>query len=179
MSNLQQELDAYIPTDAQNAQVLDEMHALLRNAPDCFERTADAHFTASAWILSAQIESVVLLFHRKFSRWIQPGGHPEGNPDLCAVALQEARQETSLWSLRLASERIFDIDAFDLITPSGALVRHYDVRWRFIADEREQPIHNHEAKSAAWISLARLDLSMTDASVMRMLHKSTEKHDIV
>src|ERR1700755_2970053 len=52
--------------------------------------TREGHFTASAWLVSADGERALLMLHRKLGRWLQPGGHADGEADLPGVALREA-----------------------------------------------------------------------------------------
>ena len=47
-------------------------------------------------MLSPFHRSVLLVHHRKLGRWLQPGGHADGEADLLQVALREAREETAL-----------------------------------------------------------------------------------
>jgi 8-oxo-dGTP pyrophosphatase MutT (NUDIX family) len=54
------------------------------------------HVTGSAWIVSPDRQKVVLLHHFKLDRWLQPGGHADGDPDILGVALREAEEETGL-----------------------------------------------------------------------------------
>ena len=61
---------------------------LLDDARDPFLRDRlEGHFTGSAWLVSADGRRVVLMHHRKLGRWLQPGGHADGDRDLAAVAL--------------------------------------------------------------------------------------------
>src|SRR5690606_11801209 len=84
--------------------------ALLRDATDPFRRERlDGHFTASAWLVSADGRRALLTHHRKLDRWLQPGGHADGDMDLARVALREAAEESGLSGLRLEG-RVFDLD---------------------------------------------------------------------
>src|SRR5215469_1896860 len=69
----------------------------------------DAHFTGSAWLISADGMRVLLTHHRKLDRWLQLGGHADGDTDLAAVALREAEEESGLDGLSVCQE-IFDLD---------------------------------------------------------------------
>lgn len=39
------------------------------------------HLTASAWILSPDQKSILMIHHKKLNRWLQPGGHLEAQDD--------------------------------------------------------------------------------------------------
>src|SRR5690348_11368424 len=100
----------------------------LASAPQVFERShAPGHFTGSAWLVSADGERVLLTHHRKLGRWLQLGGHADGDTDLARVALREAEEESGLRDLTV-EPGIFDLDRH-LIPARGAEAAHwhYDV----------------------------------------------------
>lgn len=141
--------------------------------PDCCERTlAEGHLTGSAWLVSADGQRVLLTHHRKLDRWLQLGGHAEGDPDLAAVALREAREESGIEALAIESG-VFDLDRH-LIPARGADPAHwhYDVRFvvRALADESFTV--SDESHALAWRPIDELaaDASV-DESVRRMATK--------
>ena len=76
------------------AAVAKQFIAFLESDPAVFERSHLAgHFTGSAWLVSADGERVLLTHHRKLGRWLQLGGHADGDADLAQVALREAEEE--------------------------------------------------------------------------------------
>jgi len=54
----------------------------------------EKHFTASVYIIEEN--KVLLLYHRKLGKWLQPGGHLEGNETPPECAKREALEETGL-----------------------------------------------------------------------------------
>src|SRR5262245_2433773 len=61
------------------------------------------HFTASAFVLSADARALLLIYHPKLEIWVQPGGHVEpGDTDLLAAARRELHEEVGLTDLPLA-----------------------------------------------------------------------------
>ena len=70
--------------------------------PNSLERTCLlAHLTGSAWLVTPDRRSTVLVHHKKLNRWLQPGGHADGNGNLFEIALGEASAETGLGHLYL------------------------------------------------------------------------------
>jgi ADP-ribose pyrophosphatase YjhB (NUDIX family) len=122
--------------DDQAAQaVLAEFQAFAGAHTDCCERTlAEGHFTGSAWLVSADGERVLLTHHRKLGRWLQLGGHADGEGDLAAVALREAEEESGLSRL-LVEPEIFDLDRH-LIPARGSEPAHWHYDVRFLAEYR-------------------------------------------
>ena len=83
--------------------LLDHPHAFLRTH-------LPGHITGSAWIIDPSKEFVLLTHHAKLNKWLEPGGHADGDEDVLNVALREAREETGLADLLLVQKEIFDID---------------------------------------------------------------------
>lgn len=145
----------------------------LASATEVFERThAPGHFTGSAWLVSADGERVLLTHHRKLGRWLQLGGHADGDRDLARVALREAEEESGLRDL--AVERaIFDLDRH-LIPARGAEPAHwhYDVRYVVRTTGSEAYAVGEESLDLAWRSIRELaDDASTDPSLRRMARR--------
>ena len=51
------------------------------------------HLTASAWVLSPNAHKVLLTHHKKLDKWLQLGGHADGQTDMLQVALREVCEE--------------------------------------------------------------------------------------
>ncbi|HMQ01442.1 MAG TPA: NUDIX hydrolase, partial [Cyclobacteriaceae bacterium] len=136
--------------------------------PDAYLRThLPGHITCSAWIINAEASKCLLIHHKKLNRWLQPGGHADGDEHVLHVALKEAREETGLVSLKVLSSQIFDLDIHPIpARKSMPLHHHYDIRFLFEADEAEISQHNHEIIASAWLELANLSSDKsTEASM--------------
>jgi len=132
---------------------------LLGDASDPFLRQRLAgHFTASAWLVSADGRRALLSHHRKLGRWLQPGGHADGDRDLAAVALREAREETGVAGLALqAPGRIFDLDRHWIPARPGEPGHwHYDVRYVVRAGGDERFVVSAESHDLGWRPVAAL-----------------------
>lgn len=142
--------------------------------PNCYLRSnSEAHLTGSAWIVSPKYNRVLLVHHKKLNRWLQPGGHADGDENIYEVALKEAREETGLDKLQ-SDHRIFDID-IHLIPARKAIPEHfhYDVRFLFLADEDENYTKNHESNDIKWIDIDLLGhYTAGEPSILRMVDKT-------
>ncbi len=130
------------------------------------------HFTGSAWLVSADGERVLLTHHRKLGRWLQLGGHADGDACLGRVALREAEEESGLQGLALEGG-IFDLDRH-LIPARGSEPGHwhYDVRFVVRAGGCERFAVSEESLALAWKPIAGLaDDPDADDSLRRMASK--------
>ena len=143
----------------------DEAHAFIQLAsePNAFERTrTDAHFTGSAWLVSSDGQRVLLTHHRKLDRWLQLGGHADGDTDLARVALREAEEESGLTDLAIEGG-VFDIDRH-LIPARGEEPAHwhYDVRYVVRAQGSETFAVSEESLALGWWPIAHIAADASD-----------------
>src|ERR1044071_8835169 len=61
---------------------------------------------------------------KKLGKWLQLGGHADGNPDVLAVALREAQEESGFKKIHALSDEIFDVDVHS-IPKHGAEPAHF------------------------------------------------------
>ena len=151
----------------------DKMLDFVRSAPHCFERShAAGHMTGSAWLLNPAGDKALLTLHHNLQRWMQTGGHADGDPDTLRVALKEAEEESGITGIVPISEEIFDID-IHLIPARPAKGEpahyHYDVRYLLRAPHEQYAI-SHESDDLAWWSSEDFATRAAelDASVLRM-----------
>ncbi|MBB5206597.1 NUDIX hydrolase [Chiayiivirga flava] len=142
----------------------------LASAPEVFERTHRVgHFTASCWLVSGDGRRVLLTHHRKLGRWLQLGGHADGDTDLAASALREAEEESGLAGLTIEPD-IFDLDRHRIPARGDTPEHwHYDVRYVVRAGASEAFTVSDESLALAWREIAAMpgDRSL-DASMRRM-----------
>lgn len=154
------------------------MYKMLRQfvetEPRCFERgLLSGHVTGSSWIVDRERQHVLLTHHRKLNRWLQLGGHADGDPDIHRVALREAREESGLGELRPVTEGLFDVDVH-AIPARGDEPRHlhYDVRVLLEADRGAPLVISEESHDLAWVALEDVARLGADSSVLRMVEKT-------
>ena len=171
--DLLRELDRYQTADANEMRMLEAMKVFVRAYPNCFERSlVIGHVTGSAWIVDERGTSALLTHHRKLNRWLQPGGHWEGDLSAFAVAKREAEEESGLRSLSPLSTEIFDIDVHWIPERHSEPEHlHYDVRFIFKADANEAFTVSNESRDLAWMSMREIR-EMGDPSLARMVEKT-------
>lgn len=130
--------------------------------------------TASAWIIDEQGSSALLIHHKKLNRWLQPGGHADGEENILSVATKEAHEETGLKSLKLIDNKIFDID-IHLIPRHGDIQahNHHDIRFLFVAKKTEDYILSDESNELKWIPMDEINhFTGNNNSIQRMVFKT-------
>ena len=152
----------------------DTILKFVRENEDCFERTNTyGHITSSSWLLSNDLTKVLLTHHKKLDKWLQPGGHCDGDSDVPASALREAVEESGIESWSFLSEQIFDLDVH-LIPARKQDPEHYhfDVRFAFRAIDSEDYIVSEESHDLAWVPLENIHDYTDEESILRMVEKT-------
>lgn len=173
-SKLVAELDAYAARFPEEAAKARRFRDFVEGHADCFDRRClPGHVTASAWIVDRSGSRVLLTHHRKLGRWLQPGGHSDGEPDSLLVALREAREETGL-DLVACSDRPLDIDIHE-IPPRGTepAHRHYDLRFAVTARSDVYRV-SEESHDLAWVCLDAVETYTSEGSILRLRRKWLE-----
>lgn len=141
---------------------------------DAYLRThLPGHITGSAWIVNRERTAVLLVHHAKLNRWLQPGGHADGDEDIFAVAWREANEETGLVKLRMIGDSFFDIDIHRIPARVDFPEHdHYDIRFLFEASDKDETILSEESHELAWQKLeAVAQLTGGNESIVRMIEK--------
>lgn len=170
---LLRQLAAFTAADAHEQEMLERIIAFVRSHADCFERSQrSGHITASALIVNRQRTHTLLTHHEKLDKWLQLGGHSDGDPDPKNVAMREAEEESGLKSVVAISEAVFDVDVHPIPARKDEPEHfHYDIRFLFEADDTEPLVISAESKDLAWIPLAEIERYTTEESMLRMVRK--------
>ena len=160
--------------DAGEAAMTAATQAFVREHPACLERSCvPGHLTGSAWIVSPDRRRTLLTHHRKLGKWLQLGGHADGDRDLLEVARREAREESGLRSLRVVEAGVFDLDRHWIPprkTDPGHY--HYDLRFLLEADPDEPLVISAESEDLAWVEIAAVVSLNPEESMARMVRKT-------
>ena len=167
-------LDGFTAFDATEQTSLERIRHFLQTTSAPFARaTLEGHITGSAVLTNAAHTLLLLIWHEKLGRWLQPGGHcePDQDDSVQATALRELIEETGLpsSSLKLVTMRPFDVDVHLIPARKHEPSHwHYDVRFLFelvgepdLASAAYRWVKIEEVAALPELSLARLAMKLT------------------
>ena len=163
-------VEAALPT-ADDA-VRKQMLAFVDTHPDALHRSCiEGHLTGSAMVVDPGTERFLFMLHAKVGRWLQPGGHADGDAALPGVALREATEETGITGLRVAAPAIdLDVHLFEAANEVSHL--HLDVRYLVVAPPAAVVRGNHESHGLRWAGTDELDTLDLDPGTHRLAHNA-------
>lgn len=150
-----------------------EMLKLLAAGGDVFDRsrTEPGHFTASAFVVSADLKELLLIHHPKLARWLQPGGHVElTDPDVVFSARREVAEEVGLTDVE-CDGRLFDVDVHPIPgRRDEGPHNHYDLRFLVMSRRKEFTVGDG-VREAKWVPIDEVQAVTTDESVLRAVRR--------
>jgi len=173
-------LERHLAQRPEDGDVVAQVSAFVRGHPDCFLRSCpEGHITGSAWILSADHRRVLLTHHRKLDRWLQLGGHSDGESDPRQVALREAQEESGLARFRFLPETVdplpIDLDVHPIPAFGGEPAHlHLDVRFLLVADAGQKLRASAESKELRWFERERLADFVDEESLLRLERRARD-----
>ena len=170
-SALRARLRAYRARHPEESATVSRFDAFVATHEDCFHRFCQpGHVTGSAWVVDPDGQRVLLTHHRKLGRWLQLGGHCDGDPDTLAVALREAREESGL-AVRALEADVFDLDVH--LIPARfrePAHHHFDVRYLVTVEEERFRVSG-ESHALRWVPMAAVHELTGEESILRMARK--------
>lgn len=179
--NLAQALRTYGDRYPDERACADRFIDFVAGEPRCYERDCWAgHVTGAAWLVNKAGTHVLLTHHRKLERWLQLGGHSDGDPDTVAVAMREAVEESGL-QVRLLDdgdpdELIFDIDIHPIPARKSDLDHwHFDIRLAMQVVGPEDFVVSEESIDLRWVPIDGLEPFTAEETILRMGQKWLER----
>ena len=180
--NIKKQLEQYKPYNAQEAKDQEIILCYMDNFCNLFTRENEfAHFTASAWLVNKDHTKVLMAYHNIYNSWSWVGGHADGDSDLLAVALKEAKEETGLTNVAPVSEEIYSIEILGVPAhqKKGKHVAthvHLNVTYLLEASEDELTrIKPDENSDIGWFALEQAIEASTEPEMKVVYRKLNEK----
>ncbi len=148
--------------------------AFVESNEDCFERSLlTGHVTGSAFLLDSACERVLFTHHAKLDRWLQPGGHADGESRVASVALQEACEESGLPDIEFVTRELLDVDIHAIPARKNEPEHfHYDCRFLLKSAGSDEFTVSDESHDLAWARFDQVADYTDEVSILRMLEKT-------
>jgi 8-oxo-dGTP pyrophosphatase MutT (NUDIX family) len=159
----------YVPRDAGQARTRAFLLEWIDAHPDALLRSCwQGHLTASALVLDARGERALLTLHKKLGRWLQLGGHCDGDGNLARSALREAHEESGIDGLVIDPAPL-DLDAHRIPARPGEPEHwHLDVRFLVQAPADAHARASDESDELRWFRPTELAGLPSDDSLHRL-----------
>ena len=174
MQELLTELTNYQPANELEQKHYQKVIDFLKTNQNQFRRENLAgHIVGGAFLLSPDFKKVLFTHHEEYNRWLQLGGHADGEENILNVALREAEEESGISGIKPFNENIFDVDAHFI--PKNERKNepehyHYEIRYVLVAPTTDYSISN-ESNALKWFSVEEMEEYQWGDSISRMVKK--------
>jgi len=152
--------------------------ALCRDGQDVLTRNNTVcHLTSSGLILNETRDKILMVHHNIYRTWTWTGGHADGMPDLEAVAMREAKEETGINHVTLLYGGIASLDILPVYghVKKGRYVSahlHLNAAWLLQASEAETlTIRPDENSDVSWTPLTESASRSREPELIRIFGK--------
>ncbi|MFT5368200.1 MAG: 8-oxo-dGTP pyrophosphatase MutT (NUDIX family) [Candidatus Latescibacterota bacterium] len=171
--SLLQQLESYLDLFPDESAMLERYISFVKANSDCFERSLQiGHVTGSAWVVNRERTHTLLTHHKKLNKWLQLGGHADGDVDVLRVAKREVAEESGITDVVQVGDGIFDVDIHLIPERKNEPEHyHYDVRYALQVTGDEDYVVSDESHDLAWLEIDRLSERTQEESMLRLARK--------
>jgi 8-oxo-dGTP pyrophosphatase MutT (NUDIX family) len=170
------DIQVYIPhnnEDNNAQQFIDLLHH-----PRCFYRDhfEPGHITGSAIMINQQGNQILMNHHKSLNKWLNFGGHCDGEEDVFNVAIRETMEESGLTAFKPMTSQIIDLDIHTIPANSKKAEPehlHFDIRYAMQMTGDQRPIISAESTELKWMTFDEAK-SVADESLRRLIQKVTD-----
>ena len=117
---------------------------------------------ASCFVVDFKSKELLMIYNKKLGKWLQPGGHLEGDETPRQTAQREVKEETGIEVVLIGNKFQNKVQPFaveNYLTRIGPML---DIQ--FVGIPRSKEIINREDNNARWISFEKI-MSAKDVDV--------------
>jgi len=154
------------------------MIGFVQDHSHCFHRSLlKGHITGSCWLVDSTGDRVLLTHHKKLNRWLQLGGHADGDTDVLRVAMKEGAEESGITNLEPCARSLFDIDIHAIPAREAEPEHyHYDCRFAIRSTNEDTFVVSDESHDLRWITITELASVTAEESMLRMAGKWEQRY---
>jgi 8-oxo-dGTP pyrophosphatase MutT (NUDIX family) len=118
------------------------------------------------------LDAVLLTQHRKLNRWLQLGGHVDGESDVLVSSVREAQEESGIDEIEVLLASPIDIDIHEIPARKDEPAHcHYDLRFLLMAKHENIQI-SEESIDLRWLPFSEIGDFIDELSMLRLHAKS-------
>ena len=141
-----------------------------------------AHITSSGFVMSPDLQWVLMAWHNIYQSWAWAGGHADGDPDLLGVALREAEEETGAAGLRPLSPlplslEVLTVPAHQKRGREVSAHLHLNFSFLLLAPREGQALREKpdENSGVAWLPAQRLEEYCTEPEMLPIYYRLIQR----
>lgn len=178
-SHYVEQINQFMPSEAQEVSDKAILCKAVEQEGDLLLTRENAiyHITSSGFIMNAQLDHVLMIHHNIYNTWTWTGGHADGDSDLLAIAIKEAREETGLKDIVPLTGVI---DTLDILPVNGHFKRgkyvsahlHMNVAYVLIAStDHELTVNEQETSDVKWVPADEISSYSNEPEIVRVYEK--------
>ena len=179
-------IEKYIPYHEQEKKDKEMLLYCIHEFDDVLTRkNLIVHITSSAFIINETRDKTLMVHHNIYNSWSWTGGHADGEKNLLAVAIREAKEETGVKNIEPMTTAIFSLDVLPVIghVKKGEYVSahlHLSVAYLVKGDENELIISKIDENSdVKWIPLDKVKEYTNEPHMWKVYKKIISKIEAI
>ena len=109
---------------------------------------------ASCYVVDFEKKELLMIYNKKLGKWLQPGGHIEGDETPLDTAKREVKEETGIEFNPIGTKFMDSIEPIAVEKYETKIGPQIDIQ--FVGKPINKTIINNEHNNAQWISLSKL-----------------------
>lgn len=173
-NDLLNELRHLMPYDVSEKESIAKTIHFIEAEPEAFHRHLKKGHVCGSALLIGPDNRVLLMFHLSLQKWLQFGGHADGDENILRVAMRETMEESGIEDFTLLSDGIADVDVHwipDRPSKNEPGHWHYDIRYIFRTDQKSFKLGDGGVSTLEWCDAETALSRVEDAALRRLLHK--------
>jgi 8-oxo-dGTP pyrophosphatase MutT (NUDIX family) len=173
---LSQKIQNYKSKNDEESAFIEPFLTLLKSQKRCFYRDCfPDHITGSALLLNKAGDQILMNHHASLDKWLNFGGHADGDEDILSVAIRETMEESGITAFKPISSDIIDIDIHTI--PANPKKnepehQHFDIRYVMQMTDEQIPVLSSESKDLQWMTVDQAKKIIgTNDSLHRLIGK--------
>ena len=118
---------------------------------------------ASCYVVDFRSRELLLVYNKRVKKWLQPGGHSEGEEKPLETAIREVKEETGIDIIPIGVKFNDNVEPFAVEVYNTESENMLDIQ--FVAIPKSKDIIDVEGNDAQWVTLEQLRKMNVDKEI--------------